>query len=86
MKHLHYQNNGCTSMKKMGEKIKTIFSNRTRTPTTETYLLASTLTLTSLRSELLHSTNLETCEPRRYFANSKFISFGTTTYYKAGDM
>ena len=45
----------------------------------DTNLGANMLTLNSLRSELLHDTNLETCEPRSYYTNSKLDSLGAIT-------
>ena len=45
----------------------------------DTNLGASILTKTSLCSELLHITNLETFEPRSYDTNSNLASLGFTT-------
>ena len=40
----------------------------------DTYLGASIPTLTSFRSELIHGTNLETCEPRNYYILTRRFS------------
>ena len=71
--------------KKMGGNQKNIFITE---PThlarflLDTHLRASKLTPNSLHSELLHSKNLETCEPTGYFTNHNFALLRATALYK----
>ena len=48
--------------------------------------LASHFINTSLRSELLYGTNLETAQPRNYGTKINLASLGVTTWYKPIDL
>ena len=76
-------------MNKIGENGKIYFIYEAKTARfafflLHTYLTATILTLTSLRSELLHGTNLEICDPKRYLTNFNVASTNLYTYEPRG--
>ena len=71
-------------MNKIGENM--IFLTRPACLLLDTHLGATSPALTLLCSELLHGTNIVTCEPKSYYTNCNLASLAASTRCKPRDM